>query len=57
MKKEYTKKDVEKLFEQVIEDLKNNCHHTHKSGFYVGKKKIGLIRYFLSIRLKSEDKK
>lgn len=58
----FTRKEIEVLFEEVINDIKANCKDVH-GAFYVGKKKLGIIRYFLSLRLdyitklKQKDKK
>ena len=47
----YKRKEIEKLFENVIMDLKKNSYNRGNKMIIVGSKKIGLIRYFLSIRL------
>ena len=52
MKDLFTRKEVENLFEEVILDIKKNCS-TKRRVFYIGERKIGTIRYFLSIRLDS----
>jgi len=55
-KKKFTRKEVEKLFEEVINDLRNIHSNQKKKAFYIGQKKIGIIRYFLSIRLDGLEK-
>lgn len=46
----FSRKEIENLFDEIINDLKNNWSNKNGS-IQVGKKKIGMIRYFLSIRL------
>ena len=51
-KKALKRKEVEKLFEEVINDMKQLCGKgSAKGSFMVGVQKIGTIRYLLSVRL------
>lgn len=54
--KKIARKEIEQLFEEVILDIKKNCQNKN-GGFYIGVRKIGLIRYFASIRLDNIFKK
>ena len=50
-KQKFTREEIESLFEDVIKDLKHNCYKDKGNIFYLGQKKLDLIRYLLSVRI------
>lgn len=48
----FSEKEVEYLFEKVIEDIKEVGYHKERKTVIISKKKIGIVRYFLFERIK-----
>ena len=47
-----SEEEVMNLFEKVIKDIQGISTKNKSNGFYISKNKVGIVRYFLSERIK-----